>query len=89
MKAVRLADGAPSVIAPSASVRLVKSWPARKELSIVTDVDEWAHFKRQHGLTSPLERNFMEEGGREIYLSARETVYIPFTLRSNHCGPRV
>ena len=57
-----------------------------EELSIVTDVDEWAHFKRQHGLTSPLERNFMEEGGREIYLSARETVYIPFTLRSNHCG---
>jgi hypothetical protein len=57
-----------------------------EELSIVTDHDEWAHYKRAHGLTSPLERNFMSEGGREIYLSARETVYIPFKLRSEQSG---
>ena len=57
-----------------------------EELAIVTDVDEWAHFKRVHRLTSPLERNFVAEGTREIYLSARETVYIPFTLRSEQCG---
>ncbi len=57
-----------------------------EELAIVTDVDEWAYFKKKHGLTSPLERNFMAAGGREVYLGARETVYIPFTLRSGQSG---
>ena len=57
-----------------------------EELAIVTDVDEWAYFKKKHGLSSPLERNFMAAGGREIYLGARETVYIPFTLRSQQSG---
>eukprot|EP01043_Picozoa_sp_COSAG02_P015215 COSAG02_NODE_643_length_19037_cov_9.951632_8_plen_1392_part_00 len=57
-----------------------------EELAIVTDVDEWAYFKKKHGLSSPLERNFMAAGGREVYLGARETVYIPFTLRSEQSG---
>ena len=41
----------------------------------------WAHFKRQHGLTSPLERNFMEEGGREIYLCPRDGLHVHAALQ--------
>ena len=52
------------------------------ELSIVTDADEWGQLKKLHGLSSPLEHNFMSKGGKQVYLNARETIYIPFALRT-------
>ena len=54
--------------------------------TLVPLIDFANHHPGAAGLTSPLERNFVAEGTREIYLSARETVYIPFTLRSEQCG---
>lgn len=54
------------------------------QLSIVTDAEEWAHHKTKHNLSSPLERNFMSPGGKQVYLNAREVIYIPFAVRSNN-----
>ena len=55
-----------------------------EELSIVTDAEEWAHYKAMHNLSSPLERNFISNGGKQVYLNAREVIYIPFALRSHN-----
>ncbi|KHJ91369.1 hypothetical protein OESDEN_08769 [Oesophagostomum dentatum] len=49
-------------------------------LSIVTDLDEWAFYKRANSLETPMEKNLvLRNGGHmEIFLKPMEAVYVPF-----------
>jgi hypothetical protein len=45
-----------------------------------------AHFKRIYGLYGAIEKDMIVSGQKHIYVAARETVHIPFVLRSYNCG---
>ncbi|EPB68209.1 hypothetical protein ANCCEY_12705 [Ancylostoma ceylanicum] len=49
-------------------------------LSIVTDQDEWAFYKRANSLETPMEKNLVlqNSGHMEIFLKPMEAVHVPF-----------
>ncbi|KIH67008.1 hypothetical protein ANCDUO_02664 [Ancylostoma duodenale] len=49
-------------------------------LSIVTDQDEWAFYKRANFLETPMEKNLVlqNSGHMEIFLKPMESVHVPF-----------
>eukprot|EP00118_Oscarella_pearsei_P012174 m.87249 g.87249 ORF g.87249 m.87249 type:complete len:1398 (+) comp36538_c0_seq6:32-4225(+) len=60
------------------------------ELNIIVDIKEWMYFKRLSDVTTPLEEDMFVQSGDgswEIFLKARETVYIPFKHQTLHPPP--
>ncbi|KAJ3585941.1 hypothetical protein NHX12_012348 [Muraenolepis orangiensis] len=59
------------------------------ELSVITSVEQWSHFKALTGTSTPLEENLfqVEEGSPEprVYLRPRETVHIPLMYQTFVC----